>query len=787
MIKRKIKEFIGTVWRWKAVKLLVTLAVAVICFEVLLYVSLAVYPLPVFKLEEDFSTVHLSSENELLRINLSPTGKYRVKLKLEDISEYLKKGFLFYEDRYFYRHKGINPISLCRALATNIKYQKKLGASTITMQIAKMIEPKPRTIKAKLLEMVRALQLEKKYSKQELLEMYLNSVPMGGNIEGVGAAAYLYFNKPASQLSLGESALLIALPKSPTANRPDISPVKAKKQRNKVLDRIGVQLAQYSDMIAGAREERIPAKREENPFKAPSLIVRAAGGPEFIKTYCISMPLQAYGEELIAKSVKRLSIRGCYNGALIIIDNRTMKVLAYVGTADFNDALHGGQINCANIKRSPGSLLKTFLYAQGVEEGKITPKKILYDIERHYEGYNPANFDKKFTGLVTAEEALIDSLNVPAVNLEYELGKKGLRDFLQRARLMDRSRNKLNPGLSIVLGAYPLTLEELVKLYASMANNGKMRELVFLENDLSKNEGVQILSPEACFIITSCLAKIQRTDLPRAWEFTPTRGRIAFKTGTSFGLKDAWCIGYNPDYTVGVWLGNTDAKGSTALVGIRATAPILVEVFNYLTRYHDSWFQKPGQVEERLICALSGEVAGPYCQNTLTDYYIPGISNNSVCAVHQKIQVRKKDGKEVCRYCMDGLPGEYKDKVIEIWPPDVASFLRKNGRKVATTPEHNTTCTVFASAKELKIESPLPNSHYVFNPALPAGSQKIELTAQSVNPGTEVYWYVDDCLLARGSPDKMVLMQPAIGEHKITVMNARGAYDTVSINVQKEN
>lgn len=784
MIKRKFKEFLSTVWRWKAVKLLVTLAVAVLCFKVLLYISLAVYPLPVFKLEEDFSTVHLSSENELLRINLSPTGKYRIKLKLGDISEYLKKGFLFYEDRYFYHHGGINPLSLCRAAIINIRHQKKLGASTITMQIAKMIEPKPRTVKAKLLEMIRALQLEKVYSKQELLEIYLNSVPMGGNIEGVGAAAYLYFNKPASQLSLGESALLIALPKSPTAYRPDISPLKAKMKRNKVLNKIGVQLACSADMVTNAMAERIPEKREGNPYKAPSLIVRAAGGTEFIKNYCISMPLQAYGEELIAKSIKRLSNRGCYNGALLIIDNQTMKVLAYVGTADFNDTLHGGQINCANIKRSPGSLLKTFLYAQGVEEGRITPKKILYDIERHYEGYNPANFDKKFTGLVTAEEALINSLNVPAVNLEYELGKKGLREFLQKARLMDRSRNKLNPGLSIVLGAYPLTLEELVKLYAAMANNGKMRELVFLENDLSKNEGVQIISPEACFIITSCLAKIQRTDLPRAWEFSPTRGRIAFKTGTSFGLKDAWCIGYNPDYTVGVWLGNTDAKGSTALVGIKATAPILVEVFNYLTRYHDSWFKKPGQVEERRVCALSGEVAGPYCPNTLTDYYIPGISNNIVCTVHQKIQLRKQDGMEVCRYCMDGLPGEYKDKIIEVWPPDVASFLRKNGRRVTMVPEHNNTCTVFASAKELKIESPLPNSHYVLNSTLPAESQKIELNAQSVSSETEVYWYVDDHLLARGSPDQLVFMQPTVGKHIITVMNARGAYDTVSINVQ---
>lgn len=773
-------------WKWKAVKLLSVLVGATLCFEALLYISFVVYPLPVFELERDFSTVHLGSDNELLRITLSPNGKYRVKLKLEDISEYLKKGFLLYEDRYFYRHGGINPFSLVRAVVTNINHNKKLGASTITMQIARMSEPKPRTIKAKLLELIRALQLEKRYSKHELLEIYLNSVPMGGNIEGVGAAAYLYFNKPASQLSLGESALLIALPKSPTAYRPDLSPEKAKIQRNKVIDRIGIQLARSETMIAGALAEKIPGQRMENPFRAPSLILRTtAGSQEFIKNYCIRLPLQEYSEEIIARSIKQLSKRGCYNGALLIINNRTMEVLTYVGTADFNDAAHGGQINCANIKRSPGSLLKTFLYAQGVEQGITTPKKILFDIERNYDGYNPANFDQKFTGLVTAEEALINSLNVPAVNLEYELGKNGLREFLQKARLIDKQRRGLNPGLSIVLGAYPLTLEELVRAYAALANDGKLRELVYFKNDSLQNEGFPIFSPEACFIITSCLTKIERTDLPRAWEFTPTRGRIAFKTGTSFGLKDAWCIGYNPDYTVGVWLGNTDAKGSTALVGIRAAAPIVVEVFNYLTRYHDSWFKKPNRVEERSVCALSGEVTGPYCQNNLTDYYIPGISNTTVCTIHQKIQVRKRDGVEMCRYCMNGLPGEYADTIIEMWPPDVASFLRKNGKKGTIIPKHNSECTAFFSAKVLKIKSPLSNSYYALNSALPIENQKIELNAQSVNPEAEVFWYVDDYLLARGFPDQKVFMQPTSGKHLITVMDARGAFDTVSINVQK--
>jgi penicillin-binding protein 1C len=280
---------------------------------------------------------------------------------------------------------------------------------------------------------------------------------------------------------------------------------------------------------------------------------------------------------------------------------------------------------------------------------------------------------------------------------------------------------------------------------------------------------------------------VERTDLPQSWEFSPTRGRISFKTGTSFGLRDAWCVGYNPDYTVGVWLGNVDCKGSSELIGIKVAAPVVIEIFNYLTRYSDPWFKKPENVQERKVCSISGEVAGPYCKNTVTDYYIPGISSNYTCSVHHQLFIRKSDGLEVCRYCMKELPDAYTTRIVEIWPPDVASYLRTHGEKSDNIPRHNPNCYAMDNRNNLKIKSPIPNGYYSINDSLSAGIQKILLKVQSETSSEKVYWFMDDKLLALGSVDEEFHINVGKGEHTITVMNTRGQYDTVKVKVKNSN
>lgn len=794
----RIIKIIGNVpFSWDCPKLfkflfripLIFLLVYVLCI-ILIHVSLYVFPLPIDKIEQNYSKVYLARDNELMRISLSNDGKYKIKLSLDDISEYLKKGFLIYEDRFFYLHPGFNTVSIVRAFVQNIKHRKIIsGGSTITMQIARMMENpnKKRTVYLKFIELLRTIQLERRYSKKELMEIYLNMVPMGGNIEGVGAASYLYFGKSCSELSLGQASLLIALPKSPTRYRPDVYPDRAKVERKKVLDRIYKSFHVSEKDKEDAGLEEIPVKRFENPNLVPNLVIRTQDmNSNFIKKYTIDLSLQKHCEIVLKNSIDKFKKYSVYNSAMILIDNNSMEVLVYIGSQDFSDTLHCGEINGANIKRSPGSLLKPFLYAKGIEKGVITPRKILFDVERNYDGFIPVNFSRTYIGQVSAMESLTRSLNVPAVNLEFELKKDGLLEFIRQSRLIDKKRIKNDPGLSLVLGAYPMTLEELVKIYSCFANKGMLRELEFFKNSNRKNVGTRVFMEETCFIVSEMLSNMERPDLPQCWEFTNNRGKIAFKTGTSFGLRDAWCIGYNPDYTIGVWFGNMDNKGSSALVGIKSAAPVIVDIFNYLTRYKDSWFKRPENVNLRNVCTVSGEKAGPYCKKVFVDYYIPGISSEKICSVHHCIYVKKSNGMEVCRYCMNGKPKEYEKKIIEIWLPDIASYLRKNGKGFDTIPKHNPLCTAINDKKGLKIKSPLKGGVYTITKVLPVDEQKIALKAESdAGSNDDIYWLVDNVIIAKGSPDETFFIKLDPGNYKITVMNSRGQYDTVETVVSE--
>jgi penicillin-binding protein 1C len=766
----------------------VLLAVLITGYKAFWLLSLQLFPLPAV-LEQDYSTLSLDPDGRLLRISLSPRDKYRIRLPLSQMDEHLKKGFLLYEDRYFYRHPGINPFAILRSALANIRNQRVImGGSTITMQIAKLMEPKRRTWKAKIIEGFRALQLEAAYSKDELFELYLNTIPMGGNIEGVGAASYLYYGKPAQHLSFGEIALLIGLPRSPNSYRPDLHPQAAQLQKVKIMNRIGPPLGISPAVILGNVQAPLPRNRFSNPFSCPHLVVRTrALKSEPIHRHTIIPSLQAHCEALLRKTVDGLRKERSYNGAVIVIDNKTMKVLAYVGSPDFNDAEHGGQINGAAIWRSPGSLLKPFLYASAIDQGVLTPRKVLFDIERNYDGYIPANFDRRFLGPVPAEEALARSLNVPAINLEFELGQSGLAALVRKSRLGDPRRRPGTAGLSLVLGAYPFTLEDLVRFYSVFANKGFLRDLVFFEEDADRpNQGFQLLSPESCFIMAEVLSKLERPDLPQSWEFTPSRGKIAFKTGTSFGLRDAWTIGFNPDYTVGVWLGNVDSKGSSALVGIQAAAPVVVSIFNDLTRYDDHWFKKPERVHSREVCAVSGQPAGPFCGAKIRDSFIPGISQNIACSVHRRLTVRKKDGVEVCAACMTGPRSAYAEKIVQVWMPDVASFLRQKGFSTVLMPRHNPTCQAARNDRGLKIRSPMAGGYYAVTDVLEGTAQKIPLMLQSQSGTEKVYWFIDDVFLGQGSPDQTHYLKPVPGRHRLSVVDGRGQFDSVEFFVRRK-
>jgi penicillin-binding protein 1C len=464
-----------------------------------------------------------------------------------------------------------------------------------------------------------------------------------------------------------------------------------------------------------------------------------------------------------------------HNGAVMVVDNRTREVLAYVGSPDFDDDRHEGQVNGARVLRSPGSLLKPFLYARGLEEGLITPRRLVFDIERRYDGYATVNFDRHFWGPLPAEESLAMSLNIPAVQMEYELAGRGLASLLRSTRLFGDRLDRANPGLSLALGAFPMTLEELVTLYASLADGGMLRGLHFTLNDPVSPALRPILSPGAAHITVQMLARLLRPDLPQSWEFTANRGRFAYKTGTSFGLRDAWSVGVTPNHTVGVWLGNANARGSSALVGSRAAAPLLTDVMNELTRTRDVWFRSPPEVATRTVCAVSGDPVGPHCPTTLTDAFLPGRSPTAVCALHAVRFVDRRTGRDACRACRTGRPSDYVERPVLRWPPEVAAYLRRQGKPPPPLPAHNPRCPRVDATGGLAIQSPRPNGDYALTGALPGESQKLTLRVDSDRGEEDVFWFLDGVLLGRRRPDDAMAVDPTAGAHVVEVYTPGGS------------
>ncbi len=756
------------------------------------WAALRFSPLPDNALRTDFSTLYLA-QGKLLRINLNQSGRYRLKTPFSEFSPEVKKGFLAYEDRYFRWHYGINPVAVSRALFLNLSGGRiRSGASTITMQVAKLIKPRPRTIGVKIVEAIRALQLEARYSKDEIFELYLNSVPMGGNIEGVGAASWLYFGKSPSLLSVGEAALLVSLPRSPNAQRPDRSPTKARLGRDKVLDRIAARNPASARELAEAKGAEIPPRRFPNPHLAPHLLRRVdamhnAKAQRFALS--IQQGYQSICEEELRRSVAELRRHGVSNGAVILVDNHDMRVLAYVGSPDFSDQ-EGGQVNGADILRSPGSALKPFLYAMGLEAGIVTPGRMVYDVPRDFGGYRPVNMEGHYEGAVRSEDALIHSLNTVAVDLDQRLfsSKQGLESWLKGdAGLRGRGRQDAAAGLTAVLGGYPVTLEEGVTLYAMLAHGGRLRTLRFLDgaaDPSSPEEGRRLFSEEATFLISEMLAKVQRPDLPTVWESSPTRAKVAFKTGTSFGFKDAWCLGYTPDYTLGVWLGNVNARGATVLRGAKAASPLFFQIMNRITRTKDHWFKVPQGVIRRKICGVTGEAASPWCPSTADDWAIAGVSDTLPCSVHQALWIRRSDGREVCPHCMAGDANLYTRKVYEIWPPELSRFFRSAHKGLRPLPEHNLACTFAADRQGPRIISPSGGLRYVIDPALPRESQRVPLAAQAGMDVKKLFWFDGDVLLHEGKPDETFFKSLDPGKQKLSVVDDRGRADVVEYVVE---
>ncbi|HRD66217.1 MAG TPA: penicillin-binding protein 1C [Candidatus Competibacter sp.] len=529
------------------------------------------------------SMLVLDGRDRLLRGFAVAEGVWRLPARPEEVEPLYLRMLLAYEDRRFAEHPGLDPLAIARALGQWLWHGRVVsGASTLTMQTARLLEPHPRNLAGKIGEMLRALQLERRYDKNEILAFYLTLAPYGGNLEGVRAASLAWFGKEPSRLTAAEAALLVVLPQAPSRLRPDRFPERARAARDKVLLRMG-QLGVLTDQqIAEARQEPLPARRRHLPFLAPHLAgrLRAAQPDATLHRTFIDRDWQQTLETLARQQQTALEPNSSV--ALLVVANRTRQVLAYVGGSDFFDSRRAGQVDMVRAIRSPGSTLKPLVYGFGFDDLLIHPETLIEDVPTRFGSYSPTNFHNTYAGQLTVREALQQSLNIPAVAVLEQVGPARVAARLREIGLPPHwSAAHPQPGLPLVLGGVGMTLEELVTLYAGFANGGWIAPLRFESAD-PERPGQSLLTETACWYLTEILRTAPTPgDVPTPTSVARPRP-IAYKTGTSYGFRDAWALGFDADYTVGVWVGRPDGSPSPGRYGRNTAAPLLFRVFDLL-------------------------------------------------------------------------------------------------------------------------------------------------------------------------------------------------------------
>lgn len=789
--KRALPSRRGKALRFLALAM-ASIALTLICLRLL--------PKPPLRDFAPYSSAVYAEDGSLLRLTTASDEQYRLWTPLEAISPKVTEAVMRYEDRWFQWHPGVNPAAMVRSAYATFTGERRQGGSTLTMQLArKRYAIDSRTFAGKMRQMLAAFWLEARYSKREILEAYLNFAPYGGNIEGVGAASLVYFQKRAVDLTLPEAFTLAVIPQNPAVRGGNkvLSPATAEARARMAA----IWLAAHpDDERLGAKHVIAPKVAAALPFRAPHVVTQLLKEHQGEVFSSIDVKMQNTVERAIAQRIAQYRDSGMRNATAILLDSETMQVKALVGSANFNDDDIDGQVNGVLAKRSPGSTLKPFIYALAFDQGVLHPMTVLKDAPTAFGPFSPENFDGRFVGPITAQEALTRSRNIPAVSVAAKLTRPNLYDLMKVSGVANLASEK-HYGLALTLGGGEVTMEELARMYAMLSNGGELRPISYLqprkmssvsfhsrmqqvltEKQDEQKSTARLLSEEAAYVTLDMLKTNPRPDTG-----LPAQPAVAWKTGTSWGFRDAWTAGIFGRYVLVVWVGNFDGSSNQSFIGISAAAPLFFNIVDSLRNegvlaQETNPHLPPRKLTRVEVCAATGDLPNAYCSTRVPSWFMPGKSPIRVSNLHRRVLLDRRTGKAVCE---EGPNTSWE--VIEYWPSDMQKIFRDAGmprRDAPRLPDCARNASDNNIAGDPQIVSPLRAVTYT---SRLSGMVPIPLRAEGNSGGNRgtLFWFSNDAFVgAARAGESLAWNPPRAGRYVLRVVDEAGRADSRDVAVE---
>ena len=720
-----------------------------------------------------YSTVVTARNEELLGARIASDGQWRFPPR-NTTPEKIKHCLITFEDKHFYHHWGVNPLAIGRAVYQNIKNKRIVsGGSTLTMQTIRLARNKPRTFGEKIIEMIWATRLEFRASKEEILSMYISHAPFGGNVVGLDAAAWRYFGHSADDLSWAESAMLAVLPNAPAMIHLSKGRKTLLDKRNRLLKQLLEKKTIDSSTYELAISEPLPDEPHPLPQIAPYLVSRfyQERNGEYSRS-TINKGIQTQIEDLAERWSNEFRRSDIRNLAILVIDIPSNQVVAYCGNVHFDQKQGGNQVDVIQAPRSTGSILKPFLYYAMLQEGSLLPDMLLPDVPVNINGFTPQNFSMQFEGAVPASEALARSLNIPAVTMLQRYGVPKFHSFLQQIGLKTINRSSFHYGLSLILGGAEATLWDVTNAYAMMGRSLlqlPQRSCSLLLPTSRITESTDPFQPGAVWQTFDALKEVNRPE-EIDWKSIPSMQTIAWKTGTSYGFRDAWAVGVTPRYAVGVWVGNATGEGKPGLVGAQTAGPVLFDIFNLLPA--SSWFTRPtGIFVEAEVCRKSGHLKGRFCDETDTLLVLPAGLRTEACPYHHLVTLSADESQRIYENCANTEPTLQKS-----WftlPPVWEWYYKQHHPEYKPLPPFKAGCGE-DTFQPMQFIYPPMNARIKLPKQLDGSKGFLTVELAHSNPNATIFWHLDETYQAQTQDFHKISLQPAAGKHSLTAVDGEG-------------